>query len=131
LAREWRPGFGGADPSPVLGAYAYQTVPDLGEIGASSALRSGAGWMRVQLGDPRINFLYAGATSDPQQPNAPNLLVGLPAIGFRASNYQADGPQGLLANYAMFAPHSGGQALKTAVVTIAEDGSVSWQAVQP
>jgi hypothetical protein len=90
-----------------------------------------AGWLQLQLGDPRVNFMYAGSTPDPAQPSAPNLLTGLPAIGFWASSYQSGDARGTLANYALFAAHSGERVLQSAIVTVAADGSVSWQPAQP
>lgn len=131
LAREWRPGLGSTAPSPVLGAYSYQPVPDLGAIPSDSNVRTGAGWMQLQLGDSRFNFMYAGSTPDAAQPNAPNVLTGLPAIGFWASSYQAGDAQGTLANYALFAAHSGERIVHRGVVAVAADGSVSWQPAQP
>jgi hypothetical protein len=87
--------------------------------------------MQVQLGEPNDNFLYAGLSPDSAQPNAPNLLTGLPAIGFWASSYQAGDAQGTLANYALFSAHSGERVMHRGVVAVAADGSVSWQPAQP
>lgn len=124
--------------SPVLGAFAHQGV-DLPESFPT------AGWMRLGVPlRPRSSattgyrfqgsLLFASTAPDPGNPGRANAIFGLPAIGFWASNVFTSGggdSGGVLANYAIFSPHSGARGLVAVDVLVDEGGRVSWQPAQP
>lgn len=124
--------------SPVLGAFAHQglnlpeSFPTAGWMRLSVALRprsSATTGYRFQGG-----LLFASTAPDPSNPDRANAIFGLPAIGFWASNVFTSGggdSEGVLANYAMFSPHSGARVLVAVDVLVGADGRVSWQPAQP
>jgi hypothetical protein len=80
------------------------------------------------------SLLFASTAPDPSNPGRANAIFGLPAVGFWASNVftsWGDDSEGVLANYAIFSPHSGERGLVAVDVLVGADGSVSWQPAQP
>lgn len=65
------------------------------------------GWMRIELGEPQRNFLFSSLQPEATQPSQPNLLLGLPVIGFAITEFESTGYPGVLANFSTLTPHSG------------------------
>lgn len=126
----------GAPASPLLGsAHALQLslCPKRDEVSAGGygypycygdlEPRFTEGRLRLHLGIDRANFLFSTRTPDPSQPGRANLLLGLPVIGFAATEFTGSGTPGVLANFATIEAHSGQRAPRAANIL----GITSWE----
>lgn len=84
------------------------------------------GWMRLELGDPQRNYLFASPTPDSTTGGA-NLMLGLPVIGFAVTEFTGGIQQGLLANFSTLAEHAGERAPARGFVDPANPGN-GWSA---
>lgn len=129
----------GAPASPLLGsAHALQLslCPKRDEVSAGGygypycygdlEPRFTEGRLRLHLGIDRENFLFSTRTPDPNQPGRANLLLGLPVIGFAATEFAGSGTPGVLANFATIEAHSGERAPRAANISLGS-GPPRWE----
>jgi hypothetical protein len=122
----------GNQPSGILGSYyprnlnLCSTYTATGTC-AASASQFNEGWVRLGLGNPALNFLYASATPITTNPGSANALTGLPATGFWAANFTATGTPGVLANFSLLHKHRADRNTAAVIVTGAGgSGDVTW-----